>query len=81
MQHVVKMTQDPRPVPTAARDMEVGEIGIIRSSFYAGLHIVKTYDGFVALEKPSSTWGVRCTLQVDVLPAGTELTISVGAGS
>ena len=81
MKHTV--TARVNALTIVARDMKVGEIGrVVRpGSIYDGFHIVKMHEGiFMALEQPTKTWSSSCSLPVEVLPAGSELTLVVGMG-
>lgn len=64
-----------------AEGMKVGQIGVITEGEHEGLHIMRTYDQLVSLERPSATWSNPrgCGLRVKVLPAGDVVRLKLGA--
>ena len=50
---------------------------VVEEGAYYGTTIIRTFDGFICLDKPEYTWGLSCSLQVKKLPKGTEITITV----
>ena len=77
MKHII--TEEPVKTSIIAHEMKIGQIGRVTEGHHEGNHVVRLYgDTFMALERPLSTWDAYCALQVEVLPVGTVLTLTVG---
>jgi hypothetical protein len=83
-----------KPNLIPARLMKVGDIGIVRTfaSEYLGAVLLRTFNQFVDLKSPRSTWTVDCSsypegwtvdcnvypeVEVEILPPGTQVTLTI----
>jgi hypothetical protein len=71
------------PNTVSARLMKVGDIGIVRTSAskYLGAVLLRTFNQFVDLKSPRSTWSVDYNsypeVEVEILPPGTQVTLTI----
>jgi hypothetical protein len=72
-----------KPNLIPARLMKVGDIGIVRTfaSEYLGAVLLRTFNQFVDLKSPRSTWTVDYNnypeVEVEILPPGTQVTLTI----
>jgi hypothetical protein len=72
-----------KPNLIPARLMKVGDIGIVRTfaSAYLSAVLLRTFNQFVDLKSPHSTWTVDCNsypkFEVEILPPGTQVTLTI----
>ena len=67
-------------------EMKIGDVATIlftdpttnRPQAYGGNTILKDYAGYVSLNDPSSTWDSEPNFAVEILPRGTQITLTVG---
>lgn len=62
-------------------DLEMGQVMIVDDSTitrHNGKYLMKTKDGIANLSDPSETWYNTTTLEGDLVPVGTVITITVG---
>lgn len=57
-QNYIFLTDDLNAVPStiSAREMRIGQIGVITTNEYAGRWLLRAYDRWVSLDQPNSTW-------------------------
>lgn len=57
----------------------IGDVMIIRAkkSRYNNYILLRTYEGFAALNSPDTTWNIHIPYLVEVLPKGTVITLTV----
>lgn len=71
----IKNQRDPH---MEAKDMETGQVARVTSSgSYTGQTLLRHFEGIVSLDDPKLTWGTNCTLEVELLDVGTQITLTV----
>lgn len=63
--------------PIRASLMKIGQLArVINPETNYMRHIVlRTFDGIVSLSNPGLTWSTDCSLQVELLPPGYQITL------
>jgi hypothetical protein len=57
--------------------MKIGDVARIKDLCYSGDYILKNYAGYVDLNDPAKTWDVEPNFEVQILPVGTVITLTV----
>lgn len=61
-------------IPT--QNLSVGEMAIINESEYLGHVIIRTFDGFVSLSNPNTTWQKNFNIMCKKLNSGESVTLT-----
>lgn len=67
-----------QPQVTKSNNTKIGDLMVItESGTNYGITLLHTYDGFVSLSNPNRTWRKEVAFDVEVLPIGTEIKLTV----
>jgi hypothetical protein len=88
IEHTVEIGASPRKIKMT--EMKVGQVArIANNDLYDGTIIARVYDGgtydgrnemrWFGLNRPQSTWSGSPSIEVELLPPGTVITLTVGA--
>lgn len=72
MRATVKLPTPP-PAYRSIKEVPIGAFAKIVGTDAVGL---RTYDGFVSLTNPQSTWGMAGGIDLELLPKGTTVTLT-----
>ena len=71
----VELLNNPAPRFILAKNMKVGQLGIIRERPCSGVVALRIYKGILSLENATCVWSEDCSLEVEILPPGTKVQI------
>jgi hypothetical protein len=79
MHHLTVTPALPSRNPPTLEDLKVGQVGEIISQTYKGHIVMRTYDGFVSLMDPETTFDTQNGHhhQIQIVPAGTTISIKL----
>lgn len=76
----MKITKVERPAKSPnmqASALKTGQVGLVLESSYTGIYVIRSDNRISDVSNPGLYWGTDCTLEVELLPKGTKITLEV----